>query len=171
MNPDLGLRRWSCLEVLKGLKSEVEHVSESTYMYHRGLGSSVGLYISTHQLFFLICQLLLCLLTGSLAAVCGMGKGTCQNYTWVLISSTNNLTTDGEYWKMWPLCIESLILTFILHTQHWHMPHGQGKWSLQIGSKLLWTWGWSQQSHICFQTHLLWSILILPWTITDVLDS
>lgn len=42
---------------------------------------------------------LLCLLTDSLAAACGMGKGTCQNYTCSLSSSTNNITTDGECWK------------------------------------------------------------------------
>lgn len=78
MNPDIGLRQQACLEVLEGLKSEVECVSEHTCVYHRGLGTSVGLYISTHQLFFVICQFLFCLLTGSLAAACGMGKGTCQ---------------------------------------------------------------------------------------------
>lgn len=33
-------------------------MSLSIYVYHRGLGSSAGLYISTHQLFFIICQLL-----------------------------------------------------------------------------------------------------------------
>lgn len=79
MNSDLGLRLQGFLEVLKGLKSEVEHVSENTYVHRRGLGSSAGLYISTHQLFFLICQLLFCLLTSSLAAAFGMRKGTCQN--------------------------------------------------------------------------------------------
>lgn len=94
----------------EGLKSEFEHVSESTYAWNRGLGSSVGVYISSHQLFFLICQLLFCLLTVSLAAACGMEKGTCQNYTWGFSSSTNHLTTDGHCWIMWPVCIESLIL-------------------------------------------------------------
>lgn len=68
MNPDSGLRQQGCLEVLEGFKSQVEHVSESIYVYHRGRGSSVGLYISTHQLFFLICQLLFCLLTDSIGS-------------------------------------------------------------------------------------------------------
>lgn len=107
MNPDLGLTPQGCLEVLKGAKCGVERISQSTSVDHRGLGTSVGLYISTHQLFFLICQLLLCLLTGSLAAVCGMGNGTCQNYTWGCSSSTNNLTTDGAYWEMQLMCIKS----------------------------------------------------------------
>lgn len=95
MNPDLGLGEPGCLEVLKGRESEAERVSD----YHRGLGSSAGLYISPHQLFFIICQLLLCLLTDSLAAACGTGKGTCQNYTCSLSSSANSLITDGEFWK------------------------------------------------------------------------
>lgn len=65
-------------------------------MYQRGLGSSVGLYISTCQLFFLICQILLCLLTGSLAAACGMGKGTCLNCTGGLSSAKQPYSR----WKM-----------------------------------------------------------------------
>lgn len=38
MYPDVGLSQQGCLVVLEGLKSEGEHVSESTYVYHRGLG-------------------------------------------------------------------------------------------------------------------------------------
>lgn len=94
--------------------------------------SAVGLSISTHQLFFHICQLLLCLLTASLAAATGMGKGTCQNQTWGVSSFANNLATDGESSKMWPVCIEALTLKLILHTQHWQ-PRGHGKLSFHSG--------------------------------------
>lgn len=111
-------------------------MSLSIYVYYRGLGSSAGRYISTHQLFFIICQLLssplLCLLTDSLAAACGMGKGTCQNYTCSLSSSTNKLTTDGDCWK------QQL-------TQHCYVPHGSSIWSLCSGSKWSSTERWSLQ--------------------------
>lgn len=96
LKPDLELRQQEWLGVLEGVKFEVEHVYESTYVYQRGLGSSVGLYISTCQLFFLICQILLCLLTGSLAAACGMGKGTCLNCTGGLSSAKQPYSR----WKM-----------------------------------------------------------------------
>lgn len=151
MNRDARLRQQARLKLLEGLQCEVEHGAERTRVYHRDLGSSGGLYMSTHQLFLLIRQLLF---VCRQAAACGMGKGTCQNYTWGLRSSTNNLTADGECGKLWPVCVfESPfeIWKCIVKTQHW-----QGKLSVQRGSIRL----------ILRVNHLLLSILILLWAIT-----
>lgn len=137
MNRDVGLSQQGCLVVLEGLESEVEHVSESTYVYHRGLGSSVGLYISTHHLFFLICQLLFCLLTGSLAAACGMGKGTCQNYALHLSSSTSQQMENAGKCG---LCVSDILFwKLCLHTQLWHV-------SLNLGNEIC-TVGQSNRGH------------------------
>lgn len=123
--------RQGSLEVLRGWN---RRLSVSVGVHPRktaALAVQWACILALHQLFFLICQLLFCLPTGSLAAARGVEKGTCQNYTRGFGSSTNLLTTDGERWKMWPVWIEPLFWKFGLHTQHPRVPGGYRELNLQ----------------------------------------
>lgn len=128
----------------EGLKSKVEHVAVSSFVYHRDLGTSVGPYISTHQLFL---SLFADRLTGS--REWDEERHLSELYTGLqkLHKQPNN---RWRMLKMCPVCFEALILKCVLHTALWHVPHGSGKWSLHRGSVRL----------IFIVKHLLLSILM-----------